>query len=126
MLHSLSTVSQSHPYTTCSKYRKIHRHDALCRYHTGEYSYPSTLYIRDPLADCLRLQLHSAWVPEQSVCGVLNTESGNKAVIATLVTDVVLLLTMLVGLLRLRQHGTMFALGQLLWNQVNCVTPCPI
>jgi hypothetical protein len=48
---------------------------------------------------------------------VLNTESGNKTVIAALVTDVVLLLTMLVGLLRLRQHGTMFALGQLLWNQ---------
>ncbi|KAN0141802.1 hypothetical protein V8E53_000264 [Lactarius tabidus] len=62
-------------------------------------------------------QVHAAWAPEQSVCEVLNTESGNKNVIATLITDVVLLLTMLFGLLRLRQHGTMFALGQLLWNQ---------
>jgi hypothetical protein len=62
-------------------------------------------------------QILAVWAPEQSVCEVLNTGSGNKAVIATLVTDVVLLFTMLFGLLRLRQHGTMFALGQLLWNQ---------
>ena len=61
------------------------------------------------------------WEPEQSACDVLNTESGSKTVIVTLVTDVVLLLTMLVGLLRLRQHGNMFALGQLLWNQVGNV-----
>jgi hypothetical protein len=38
--------------------------------------------------------------------------------IATLVSDVVLLLTMLVGLLRLREDGTLFGLGKLLWRQV--------
>ena len=35
-----------------------------------------------------------------------------------LVSDVVLLLTMLVGLLRLRKDGTRFLLGKLLWKQV--------
>ena len=35
-----------------------------------------------------------------------------------LVSDVVLLLTMLVGLLRLHKNATQFALGQLLWRQV--------
>lgn len=57
-------------------------------------------------------------MPAQSVCVVLNTESSNENVTSTLVTDVVLLLTMLVGLLRLRLHGSMFGLGQLLWRQV--------
>ncbi|KAF8261251.1 hypothetical protein EI94DRAFT_1833425 [Lactarius quietus] len=59
----------------------------------------------------------ATWVPEQSTCAVLNAEGGKKNVIATLVTDVVLLLTMLVGLLRLRVYGTMFGLGKLLWRQ---------
>ena len=38
--------------------------------------------------------------------------------IALLVSDVVLLLTMLVGLLRLRKDGTLFGLGKFLWKQV--------
>ena len=38
--------------------------------------------------------------------------------IAVLVSDVVLLLTMLVGLLRLHKNATLFGLGQLLWRQV--------
>jgi hypothetical protein len=49
---------------------------------------------------------------------VLDTETSKKNAIATLVSDVVLLLTMLVGLLRLRQDGTMFGFGKLLWRQV--------
>ena len=49
---------------------------------------------------------------------VLNTERSKDNIIATLVSDVVLLLTMLVGLLRLRKDGTLFGLGQLLWRQV--------
>ncbi|KAN0141453.1 hypothetical protein V8E53_000698 [Lactarius tabidus] len=61
--------------------------------------------------------LRSAWEPVQSFCVVLNPERTKKAVIAGLITDVVLLLTMLIGLLRMRLHGTMFSLGQLLWNQ---------
>ena len=64
------------------------------------------------------LQLRSAWVPEQSVCVVLNTETSNQNATATLVSDVVLLLTMLVGLLRLSRNGMMSGFGQLLWKQV--------
>ncbi|KAF8261254.1 hypothetical protein EI94DRAFT_1746440 [Lactarius quietus] len=61
--------------------------------------------------------LHSEWAPAQSVCGVLNTESSKLNVVSVLVSDVVLLLTMLVGLLRMRRSGTMFSLGKLLWKQ---------
>lgn len=62
-------------------------------------------------------EFHSIWVPVENVCGVLDTQLSKKTIIATLVTDLVLLFTMLFGLLRLRRHGTMFGLGQLLWNQ---------
>jgi hypothetical protein len=48
----------------------------------------------------------------------MNTESSNQNAIATLVSDVVLLLTMLVGLLRLNRNGVMGGFGQLLWKQV--------
>jgi hypothetical protein len=47
----------------------------------------------------------------------MNTESSNQNAIATLVSDVVLLLTMLVGLLRLNRNGVMGGFGQLLWKQ---------
>jgi hypothetical protein len=60
---------------------------------------------------------HATWAPTQSVCEVLNLESCTKTVIAVLVSDVVLLLTMLVGLLRLRHDGTMIGLGKFLWRQ---------
>jgi hypothetical protein len=62
-------------------------------------------------------QLHATWSPTQSVCAVLNIESSKNNIIITLVTDVVLLLTMLAGLLRLRQYGTMMGLWRLLWRQ---------
>ena len=64
-------------------------------------------------------QLRAVWVPTQSVCEVLNSEGSKNNVTATLVADVVLLLIMLVGLIRLRLHGnTMFGLGRVLWSQV--------
>ncbi|KAH9061923.1 hypothetical protein EDB87DRAFT_386559 [Lactarius vividus] len=63
-------------------------------------------------------QLRSIWVPLPGVCAVLNIETSKKTVIATLVTDVILCLTMLVGLLRLRQPGTtMVGLWNFLWRQ---------
>lgn len=62
-------------------------------------------------------QLRAVWAPTQGVCAVLNVESSKNNIIVTLVTDVVLLITMLVGLLRLRQHGSMLGLGRLLWRQ---------
>ena len=60
-------------------------------------------------------------MPAQSTCVVLNTERSKDNIIATLVSDVVLVLTMLVGLLRLRKDGTLFGLGKLLWKQVGGV-----
>lgn len=50
---------------------------------------------------------------------VLNVESNQPTMIVMLITDVVLLLTMFVGLLRLRRRGGgTFELGRLLWKQV--------
>ncbi|KAF8259720.1 hypothetical protein EI94DRAFT_1750784 [Lactarius quietus] len=60
-------------------------------------------------------RLHSTWVPTQGVCAVLNPEGSKDNIIATLATDVVLLFTMLVGLLRMGQNGT--TLGMFLWKQ---------
>ncbi|KAN0141811.1 hypothetical protein V8E53_000273 [Lactarius tabidus] len=57
------------------------------------------------------------WDPTQSVCVVLNTEITTKTVIAVLISDVIVLITVLVGLLRLRIYGTMFSLAQFLWRQ---------
>ena len=57
-------------------------------------------------------------MPEESACVVLDTERSKDNIIAMLVSDVVLLLTMLVGLLRLRKDGTLFGLGKFLWKQV--------
>ncbi|KAH9007637.1 hypothetical protein EDB84DRAFT_1572686 [Lactarius hengduanensis] len=63
-------------------------------------------------------KLRATWVPVPGVCAVLNIESSKNTVILTLVTDVILCLTMLVGLLRLRQNGTtMVALWNFLWRQ---------
>ena len=45
--------------------------------------------------------------------------SAKPAIIGVLITDIVLLVTMLVGLLRMRvQMGSTFGLARVLWNQV--------
>ncbi|KAI9432741.1 hypothetical protein H4582DRAFT_2061560 [Lactarius indigo] len=63
-------------------------------------------------------QLRAAWVPVPGVCAVLNIGKSKNTVIVTLITDVILCLVMLVGLLRLRQHGiTMVGLWNFLWKQ---------
>lgn len=67
----------------------------------------------------MRLQIHATWAPTQSVCEVLNPESTTKTIIAVLVSDITLLLTMLIGLLRLRHDGTLYGLGHFLWKQVS-------
>jgi len=52
---------------------------------------------------------------------VPQSASSKKNIIATLCADIILLLIMLVGLLRIRlQGGGTFALGRLLWTQVRC------
>lgn len=96
----------------------------LYRCHTSEYSHaPAWDFLGLPTD---YLQLHSEWVPTQSVCGVSNTESSNKNVTATLASDVVLLVTMIAGLLRMRRHDIMSGFGKLLWRQVGDATPHPL
>ena len=50
---------------------------------------------------------------------MLNSEDNKLNIIVTLITDIFLLLTVLVGLIRLRYHGSgTLGLGRLLWKQV--------
>ncbi len=58
-------------------------------------------------------------VPALPDCVVVNTGENKANVIVALVTDIILLLLVLVGLLRLLHgSGGSFALGRLLWKQV--------
>ena len=49
---------------------------------------------------------------------MLNTDRSKYNIPITLATDVILFLTMLVGLFRLRLGAGTFGLGRLLWTQV--------
>ena len=97
----------------------------LYRYDPCEYSHPHlpNFGLCDFPTHCLQLQ--AVWAPEQGVCQVLNIQTSEKSVLVILISDVVLLLMMLVGLLRLRIHGNMFGFRKLLWNQVGNAAPSP-
>jgi hypothetical protein len=64
-------------------------------------------------------QIRAVWVPVTTSCEITNLEVAQPSLTSLLVTDIVLLLTMLAGLLRLsrRDVGT-FELGRFLWKQV--------
>ena len=65
------------------------------------------------------LQIRSAWDSALQNCFVLNAEKSKPSIIATLITDTVLLLIVLIGLLRLlHDNSGSFALGRFLWKQV--------
>ena len=67
------------------------------------------------------LQLRSDWDPAVPACIIFNSDSSKLNIIVTLITDIILLLTVLIGLLRLRREvsGTLaFGIGRLLWKQV--------
>jgi hypothetical protein len=68
-------------------------------------------------------QLRSTWRPGDQAdqdCAPPNIESNKRAIIAMFVADILLLLTMLLGLHRLRDRaGGMFGLAHLLWKQVS-------
>ena len=49
---------------------------------------------------------------------MLNTEDSKYNIPITLATDVILFITMLVGLFRLRLGAGTFGLGRFLWTQV--------
>ncbi|KAH9962345.1 hypothetical protein BC827DRAFT_1197781 [Russula dissimulans] len=64
------------------------------------------------------VRTHSQWEPIQNSCKSPDIESNRLTFIAVLVSDVTLLVTMFIGLLRLRQRGGgRFGLGRLLWKQ---------
>ena len=124
MLHSLFTVSQLHPIPHSHLFEGSSTHRPGFFIDTSGVSTSLHLVLGSQDRSTESLQVLSTWAPEQSVCVVLNTESGVKNVIVTLISDVILLLTMLVGLLRLRRHGAVFALRQLLWKQVGNAASC--
>jgi hypothetical protein len=72
----------------------------------------------DPL-DSSHLQIHASWVPEAATCVITDIHSTKLNMTATLITDIVLLLIMLSGLLRLGfNEPGVFGLGYLMWKQV--------
>ncbi len=78
-------------------------------------------YLFNHRASCLiNQQIRAVWVPVAMSCVVTNIEaSGKPTAISLLVTNVVLLLIMLAGLLRLCRRGSSsYELWQFLWKQV--------
>jgi len=64
------------------------------------------------------VRLRSRWLSDESTCMVVNTQSNTASLISMAATDIILLLIMLVGLLRLRFHGGgTFGLARLLLKQ---------
>jgi len=64
------------------------------------------------------VRVRAEWSAFEQNCVVVNPESSKLNMTTTLANDIVLLLIMLVGLLRLRYHGGgRFRLGSLLWKQ---------
>jgi hypothetical protein len=64
-------------------------------------------------------QVRFVWLPEQRACASSNVDGIGLALIITLLTDILLLVIVLVGLLRVRRSGGgSFGLQGVLWKQV--------
>ncbi len=64
-------------------------------------------------------QIRPAWAPVPDSCLMAKVESNKASIISMFITDFILLVAMLVGLLRMGVLGPdTFALGSLLWKQV--------
>jgi len=117
----LSTFSFFFAYTTfaLSSLLIVLRIIAIWNKHKAIVGLATVLWVTNVSLLILGIaRIRAVWVPENSSCSVPNIESGKPNVVSVLVTDIVLLLVMLVGLLRLRRRGGgMFALGHLLWKQ---------
>jgi len=61
--------------------------------------------------------IRAVWVDTQLTCVGDTRRNDPQTLVSMLVTDVSLLLIMLVGLFRLRRHGSSFGLNQVLWRQ---------
>jgi hypothetical protein len=65
------------------------------------------------------MQLRATWSEEKGTCILLNAVTSKPNIISSLVTDVVLLLIMLMGLLYSRiGDGGSYGVGRILRNQV--------
>jgi len=70
--------------------------------------------------DLLYHQIRTTWEPLLATCIIANIHSTKLNMITALITDVVLLLIMLIGLLRLGFHEPgVFGIGYLMWKQVS-------
>jgi hypothetical protein len=66
-----------------------------------------------------QIRSESIWIPVQDVCSAPDLKSVKETFIFMFITDFILLVTMLIGLLRLRYCGAgTCGLGRLLWKQV--------
>jgi len=64
------------------------------------------------------VRIRSAWLPQATTCTLLNLETNKPAVISTLITVVVLLITMAIGLFRMHlEVDGVYALWCILWKQ---------
>ena len=85
------------------------------RCHSGKFSFsiiwPSCL---------INQQTRAVWVPVSATCAITNIEtSGKPTAISLAVTDVVLLLIMLAGMLSIRRRSSgSLELWRFLWTQV--------
>jgi hypothetical protein len=64
-------------------------------------------------------QVRTVWEPTEKACVVTNIQSCKASLTVLLAADVILLLIMLAGLLRIRRRGGgSLEIGRLLWKQV--------
>jgi hypothetical protein len=69
--------------------------------------------------DSYHLQIHASWIPDEDTCAITDIHTTKLNMTATLITDIVLLLIMLSGLLRLGfNEPGVYGLGRLMWKQV--------
>ena len=75
----------------------------------------------------IHLQLRATWEPPVRSCVVLNVEEFKPTLIINVITDTVLLVTMVAGLFRLRTNSSRtFGVVRLLWRQVgSACSPSP-
>ena len=89
-----------------------------CR--AGEYSFDLNYHgPSEPIS--FYFQIRASWTPESDLCEINNIHSTKLNMIMILTTDIVLLLIMLIGLLRLGfNESGVYGLGRLMWRQVGC------
>ena len=76
------------------------------------------------LLGLILFQIRAKWIPGADACAVINLRITKLNILVSLGTDIILLLIMFFGLLRLGFHErSAFALGRLVWKQVGYPWP---